>query len=79
MQSVVTETFTFPSEIKDVMVPIILGIIQSHSSLHIEYDADSLTVVITGEKTMVDKVKEKPEEVLDSHMIKKESACIKKN
>ena len=28
---------------------------------------------------MVDKVKEKPEELLNSHVIIKESACIKKN
>ena len=76
LQSVVTKTFSFPSEIKDVMVPIILGIIQSHSSLYIEYDADSLTVVITGEKIKVDKVEEKLEEVLDSYMIKKESMVI---
>ena len=76
LRSVVTKTFSFPSKIKDIMVPIILGIIQSHSSLHIECDADSLTVVITGEKIKVNEVKEKLEEVLDSHIIKKESMVI---
>ena len=73
LKSFVTETVSFPSEIKDIMVPVILGIIQSHSSLHIEYDVDSLTVVVVGEKMMVDKVKGKLEGTLDSHMIKKES------
>ena len=73
LASLVTETVSFPSEIKDVMVPVILGVIQSHSSLHIEYDTYSLTVVVVGEKVMVGKAKGRLEEALDSHMIKKES------
>ena len=73
LQGLVTETVSFPSEMKNIMLPVILGIIQSHSSLHIEYDADSLTVVAVGEKMMVDKVRGKLEEALDAHMIKKES------
>ena len=73
LQSLVTETVPFPSEIKDVMVPVILVIIQNYSSLHIEYDGSSLKVVVVGENIMVAKVKGKLEEALDSHMMKKES------
>ena len=76
LKSLITETFSFSDEIKDVMVPVILKIMQSQPLLHIEYDEESFTVVIVGEQTMVDKVKERLEEAYDSQMIKKESVPI---
>ena len=77
LESFVTETFSFPGKMKDVMVPVILKVIQNQQSLHIEYDDKSFTIVIVGEKIMVDKVKERLEEAYDSQMIKTESVEIK--
>ena len=76
LNSFVTETVSIPSEIKDVMLPIINSILQKQTSVHYEFDAKSLKVVIVGEKVMVDKVKERVEEACDSQMVKKESLPI---
>ena len=76
LNSFVTETVSIPSEIKDVMLPIINSILQKQTSVHCEFDAKSLKVVIVGEKVMVDKVKERVEEACDSQMVKKESVLI---
>ena len=75
LKSLITKTFSFSDEIKDVMVPVILKIMQSQLLLHIEYDEECFTVVIVGEQIMVDKV-ERLEEAYDSQMIKKESVPI---
>ena len=77
LKSLIVESFSFPGEIKGIMVPVILSIIQNQQSLHIEYDAESFTVIIVGEKIMVDKIKEKLEETCDSQTIKSESVPIK--
>ena len=76
LNTLILKTFSFPDEIKDVMTPVILNTIQSQPLLHIEYNKESLTVVIVGEKMMVVKVKENLEEAYDSRMIKKESVPI---
>ena len=76
LASLLVATFSFPSEIKDTMVPVICNIIQNHPLLHIKYDAESSIVVVIGERGRVDKVKKKLEDAYDSQMIKKESMLI---
>jgi len=75
LKSLITETVSFPIEIKNVMLPVVLDIVQNQPLLHTEYDSES-SVVITGEKVKVDQVKERLEEVYESQMIKKESVPI---
>ena len=76
IKSLITETVCFPNEIKDVMLPIILSIIQNQPLLHITYDSESLKVIIVGEKLMVYQAKGRFEEVCDSQMIKRELVPI---
>ena len=73
LANLIVTTFSFSSEMKVIMVPVILNIIQSQPLLHIEYDEENFTVIIVGEKGMADKAKERLEEAYDSQMIKKES------
>ena len=76
LASLIVTTFSFPSELENTIVPVILSIIQSQPLLHIEYDEENLAVVIVGEIGMVNKAKERLEEAYDSQMIKKESVPI---
>ena len=76
LKSFITETMCFPSEIKHIMLPIIISVIQSQPSLHIDCDPENLKVVIAGEKVLVEKVKERLEEAHESQMNKKESLFI---
>ena len=77
LESLITESFSFPGEMKDAMVPVVFEIIQNQQLLHIDYNDESFTVIIVGEKIVVDKVKERLEEACDSQMIVKESVQIK--
>ena len=77
LESLITESFSFPGEMKDAMIPVVLEIIQNQQSLLIDYIDESFTVIIVGEKIVVDKVKERLEGACDSQMIKKESVQIK--
>ena len=76
LANLIVTTFSFSSEMKVIMVPVILNIIQSQPLLHIEYDEENFTVIIVGEKGMADKAKERLEEAYDSQMIKKDCVPI---
>ena len=77
LESFITETVCFPSEIKHFILPIIISVIQSQPSLLIDCDTENSKVVITGEKLVVEKVKERlEEEVHESQMNKRESLFI---
>ena len=76
LKSFVTETVSFPSNIKDIMFPIVFNIMQNHSSLYINRDFMNSTVTVAGKRVLVDKVKETLEAACDSQMVKKESVFI---
>jgi len=75
-ESLVTETVTFPGEIKNVMLSFIISYIQDYTLVDISVDEDNLMVSVSGEQQRVNEVKCKIEDVCDSEMPKKESVPI---
>jgi len=70
----VSETISFPTDIKTVMYPTIINCIQNHPLVDIRFDEENLTVVISGEKPMVYEIKDKLKEVCELEMSKKEAS-----
>jgi len=75
-QSLVTETVTFPGEIKSIMLSFIISCIRDYPMVDISVDEDILKVSASGEQQRVNEVKCKIEDVCDSEMTKKESVPI---
>ena len=58
MTSLVSETVSFSSELKTAVLSLIVNCTESHPQADIKFDEENLSVVISGEKLMVDDLKD---------------------
>ena len=58
MTSLVSETVSFSSELKTAVLSLIANCTESHLQADIKFDEENLSVVISGEKPMVDDLKD---------------------
>jgi len=74
--SLVTETVTFPDEIKSVVLSFVITCIRSYPLADISVDKEDLKISVCGEKQIVNEVKSKIDDVCDAEMAKKEFVSI---
>jgi len=70
----ISETVSFPTDIKTVMYPTIINCIQNHPLVDVKFDEENLTVIISGEKPMVYAIKDELNEACKLETSKKEAS-----
>ena len=71
LKFLVSETVSFPTDIKTVMYPTIINCLQNHPLVDIKFDEENLTVVISGEKPMVYEIKDELKDACELETSKK--------